>query len=508
MGNERYEVAIIDSNKAKFKWGEVVEGVKFYSCSEPQLDILASPAKYTFAFAGSGGGKTCLAPLWLFKKLNTYRQSNPTEFWRALVVSPTLPIFESSQLKQHIIQVFDNTIFQGVWNAQKKTYTGTNFEIVCRTADNDPSSLTGGQYNAIVMDECWSISNPEVWEEARRRSNILDAPILGITTPNKNGWIFSEVYSQWLQNDPEFYVRQWATAQNPVKTPEEHAKFLDQELKKLGKARFDRMYGGQFSSISGLVYSVFADKSLPPWPVIPTTASLPSPAVRCFIGLDWGWTDPTVVLIFIECEDGNIYVVEELYQSQLPLDVLGVKLKALINKWTFSYGSKWGELLKHGFFDCVYCDSSRPEAKELIRRFGIPIRNKKISDIEAGIAITDQVFRCNRLRVFDCCTNLIREGGMYEADDSGKPKRNQSDHTMDALRYAISSYMDGKPLTLLPPEIIPTPAATEITEAEKAIRLGHVESTDELEYRAMKEQARKQYEWEITMINMDAEGEV
>lgn len=498
-----YPVAIISADRAKFKWGEVVQGVKFYSCSDPQLDILASPVKYTAAFAGSGGGKTCLAPLWVYKQLANYRKTDATSFYRVLVVSPTLPIFEASQLKQHIVSVFDNTVFAGEWNQQKKTYSGPNFEIVCRTADNDPSSLTGGQYNCIVVDEAWSISNPEVWEEIRRRSNILNAPILLVTTPNVNGWIYSEVYQQWLNKDPEYYVRQWATNQNPVKPPEEHAKFLDGELKKLGKARYDRMYGGQFSAVTGLIYDVFADKQQARYPVIVPAARLPSPALRCFIGLDWGWSDPTVILVFVECENGIVYCVEEVYQSNLPLDNLGRLLVALIAKWSIAFGSKWGEVLSTGFFDTVYCDSSRPEARELMQRYGIPIRNKLISDIEAGLAVTDQMFRVGRLKVYSTATNLIREASAYEYNDKGKPRAGQSDHAMDALRYAISSYMNGKQITLLPEADQPSKQVIEEAEADKAIRLGHVQSPDQLRLLADQQQELAWQRWQIQMLNMD-----
>lgn len=500
-----YPVSIISASKASFKWGEIFKGVKFYSCSEPQLDILASPCKYTAAFAGSGGGKTCLAPLYLFKKLATFRKTDPTTLWRALVVSPTYHTFDSSQLRQHIRGVFDDTVFHGAWNEQKKTYTGTNFEIVVRTADNDPASLTGGQYNAIVVDEAWSISNPAVWEEIRRRSNIEDAPVLIVTTPNVNGWIYSEIYQNWLNGDRDFYVRQWATTENPKKTPEEHAKFLDQELKKLGKARFDRMYGGQFTAVTGLVYDAFADSLQRRYPVVTAPGRLPSPAIRCFIGLDWGWTDPTVVLVFVECENGLIYCVEELYQSNMPLDLLGRKLKALIGKWSISYGSKWGNLLREGFFESVYCDSSRPEARELMLRYGIAIKNKKISDIEAGLAMTDQMFRVGRLKVYNHCTNLIREAGSYEYNDKGKPKAGQSDHAMDALRYAISSYMDGKEITLLPDDAQPSEMEQLQTEAEKAVMLGHVATPEELFALQVAAEEKRHRDWQIAMENMEDE---
>jgi hypothetical protein len=500
-----YPVAITSASKARFKWGEIHGGVKFYALSEPQLDILASRAKYTWAFAGTGGGKTCLGPLWLWKHLESFRKREPTEFYRALVVSPTLPIFESSQLKQHIIGVFDNTAFHGEWNSQKKTYTGPNFEIVCRSADNDPSSLTGGQYDSILMDEAWSISNPEVWAEVRRRSNIKDAPILGVTTPNVNGWIHSDVYQAWESGDPEFYVRQWATDANPAKTPEQHAKFLDQERKKLGEARFNRMYGGLFTAVTGLIYDVFSDQRQPRYPVIPTPDVLPSPAVRCFVGLDWGWADPTVALMFVRCANGVVYCVDELYQSNLPLDELGVKLRKLIEKWTIRHGSRWGEVLKEGFFEAIYCDTSRPESAQLMRQYGLTVRRKKIADIEAGIAMTDQMFRTGRLKVFDCAKNLIREAGHYEYKSNGEPKGG-NDHAMDALRYGVSSHMDGKPITIMDGvDDALTPSQDDANEAQKAIRLGHIETPAELEWKELQAQAKRQRDWEIKMENMDEE---
>ena len=499
-------VAIISVDKGQFKWGEVDSGVKFYSCSHPQLEILASTTKYTSAFAGTGGGKTCLGALWIFKQLSKFRETDKQSLWRCLVVSPTYPIFESSQLKMHIQSVFQDTLFQGEWNGQTKTYHGDNFEVVCKSADNDPTSLTGGQYNAILVDEAWAISNPEVWEEIRRRSNILNAPILVVTTPNVNGWIYDELYIPWQNKDPEYHVVQWATSQNPVKTPEEHAKFLDAELKKLGPEKFNRMYGGQFTSLTGLVYNCFADPKSPNYPVIPTPDILPSPAVRCFMGQDWGWSDPNATLVLVECENDIIYVVEEFYGTQIPIDHVGNKIKELINKWSIKWGSKYGDILQGGFFDSVYCDASRPEATEMVRRFGVPIKNKKISNIEASIAITDTMFRIGRLKVFDCCTNLIREAKQYDYDKNGKINK-RPDHVLDSLRYSISSYMDGKEIAIIPQAAPRTKEQIEQEEHDKAKRLHHVHSADDL---AMLEQMaweKKQREWAIQMEHMECDCE-
>ena len=169
---------------------------------------------------------------------------------------------------QHIPTVFDYTLFTGKWNSKTKTYTGLAFEIVVRTAQNDPRRLSGGQYNLIIFDEAWQVSNPEVWAEVRRRSNIKDCQVVVATTPNVDGWLYDEVYQKWEAKDPNYYVRQASTSENPAKTERGTRSIPERRLIKLGQARFDRMYGGQFSQISGLVYDCFGNDKKPDWPVI------------------------------------------------------------------------------------------------------------------------------------------------------------------------------------------------------------------------------------------------
>jgi hypothetical protein len=509
MATSSLKIAIKSATKAnrKFSWGEQVEGFKIYACSDPQLEVLSSRARFTFVFAGTGGGKTCMIPLWLIKQLERHQKNKPGEFWRAMVVSPTSDSFKKSQLKYHIESVFDGTPIRLEWKTQDKTFKFNGGEIVVVTAENDYKRLSGGQYDAIVLDECWQMTEPEIWAEARRRSNIKMAPILGVTTPNTDGWLYPEIYLNWQNGDSDYKVVQWNTNVNPAKTAEEHAKYLESERLKMAPARFERMFGGQFSQLTGLIYQAFGNdkpdnKDPVSYPVIKTTATLPSPAVKVFGSIDYGWNDPTVAHIYVHCEDDNVYIVDELYESNMQIDDVVIKIKALQDKWSTNLSTKYGDNLKGGTFEAFWTDNSRPEVGQMLRRAGVTIRNHTIKMIEGGISVTDSVFRCNRVKVFDCCKNLIREAKGYTWKSDNTPKAG-NDHAMDSMRYGLSSYFNGKVIN-------PNFTMYSLTENERtrhqldvAKRLNLAKSQEELDLERMKATEAKQMAWMQKMMTMD-----
>jgi hypothetical protein len=108
----------------------------------------------------------------------------------------------------------------------------------------------------------------------------------------------------------------------------------------------------------------------------------------------------------------------------------------------------------------------------MFRKAGIPIKNKRVTEIVAGVAITDTWFRAKRLFIYESCPNLIRELRGYQWDTTRKgllkdSPKGGSDHAADALRYAISSHKYGVAVT----EAVALPP-TEAEDLEKLIRLG------------------------------------
>lgn len=474
------QIAIIKSAQSthKFEWGEITTGsdlqkasviplkitasqeYKVYACSDPQLDILASKATFTFAFAGSGGGKTCLIPLWFFKQI----QKKPKG--RFLLVSPSVPIFESSELKRHIIDTFQGTALEGSFDSKNRYTLPTGGEIVVKTCGDgsDYQKLTGGQYDGIAADEVYFLS-ASVWEEMRRRSNIKKAPILCVTTPNANNWIY-EIKQEAERGNKDYYVRHWATASNPASNTEH----LDREKLLMSKAQFDRMYGGNFASLDGLVYECFGNKGTEPVIDSDPRKGLPSPPVRFFGCCDWGYhPDPFAAYIMAECEDGIVYVLEEIYGTKISPDELGAQLRAMIDKWAIVQDEQYADLVRGGYFTKFWCDASRPELVMHLRRANIPISNRRIADINNGIQRVDAWFRAGRLKIYSTCPNLIRElrGYQWNKSKGGDLKDvpvGRNDHSTDALRYGVSSQKYNEQAT--PINIIRPTIEAELAKAE------------------------------------------
>lgn len=419
MVNNKIAIHIDDASKRarSYSWGEIIKTptgfLKVFACSAPQLDILNSKAKFTFAFAGSGGGKTCLIPLWLFKRIAERPQG------RFLVVSPTVKTFKSSELKRHILDTFSDTVYEGTWREQETTYLlPTGGEIIVRTAEDDPKRLRGGQYDAAVMDECYLLSY-DAYEEVRRRVMNNDGMVLGVTTPDANNWIY-DVKLEADKGNPDFYVRHWSKLLNPSVSKEAVAR----EKGLMSKANYARMVEGEFSALEGLIYQCFSDPANElVYPVITDNPKVGFPngtkPVRFFGGNDWGFGDPSAVLMIAECEDGIMYVVEEIYDNKITPDDLAQQVRAMVDRWAVSVNSIYANITNNqGKFIGFYTDTSRPEHTQMFRKAGIPIRSKKVADIVAGCAMTDAWFRSGKLKVYSTCPNLIRELRGYQWKES------------------------------------------------------------------------------------------
>ena len=387
------------SNPPVKKWGEVdAKGVRHYPLHRAQWDILQSSARFTFAFAGTGSGKTVLIPLWLAKQIEKNEGKG-----RYLLIVPTYNVFEQCGLMERLLEVFEGTPLRGKYIASRHVYEcATGAKIFIRSSEY-PESIEGGQYNGCVLDEAAKIS-ARAWMYAKGRVGQLQAPILGVTTPDVNSWIYNEIYLKWKDGDKDYYVRQWSSSDNPTYSKEaiEHARLT------MSKADFERRYLGQFARLDGLVYETFSDAVLHEEPV-----KLPSRVVRVAGGIDWGWNDPLAVVIAAECEDGRLYIVEEFGGSRIPLEVLTAKLKALRDKWSYR-GGQYADVVEGGHFVGYFADHSRPEIKDLCRKADIAIRDKRVSLIEAGISIVDRRLRTGFLKVYSCCERLIEEANLYQ----------------------------------------------------------------------------------------------
>jgi hypothetical protein len=460
----------------------------------------------TFAFAGTGGGKTCIAPLWLVKQFDKH-EGKSTPRARYLVVSPTYKIFKQSRMLDALIETLDGTKYQGRYNKTENIYyLGTGGEVFFRSADT-PDALEGGQYKALVIDEAAKLSY-DAWVKASARVGAEQGPILGITTPDLNNWIYNEIY-QLCDGDVQTFkdggvirkskdgtitVVQWKSTLNPTYSKDE----LERQRKILPDAVFKRRYMGEFAKLEGLVYETFADSIITTSDQKPPK-QLPSPVVRVGISIDWGWNDPLAILVGCDCQDGKVYIVEEVYGSKIDIDLIRNELQRLRQYWALD-----SDAIEGGLFSGIFCDHSRPELIEWLRKNGIRAQKKSVPLIETGIAMVDQRLRAGFLKVYDCCTHLIDEAKFYQrksdrdGDLSEKPI-DKNNHAVDSLRYLISGLDFGRRLDFgAAKAAAATSADIEAERVEKLRRLGLLTTQDpsvvkELEAKKAKEEEHRRF---------------
>lgn len=141
---------------------------------------------------------------------------------------------------------------------------------------------------------------------------------------------------------------------------------------------------------------------------------------RWIYGVDFGWTNPSVILAIGFDGDGRAFVVDEVYEDQLSEKDLVKQGIEMQRKWE-----------KSDF----WCDSSEPKTISAFKRAGVNAhanKSKRDDGIrEIGGRFEDAGDGRRRLYVSPDCVNLINELHFYDAD------KKENDHAVDALRYGI-----------------------------------------------------------------------
>jgi PBSX family phage terminase large subunit len=160
------------------------------------------------------------------------------------------------------------------------------------------------------------------------------------------------------------------------------------------------------------------------------------------MALDHGFTNPTAVLWMATDWDGNIFVIDEHYESGKTVSYHAEQIKArkleakqMADPSIFSKTqSKQGEL--HSIADeyMAYGISLQPADNTLL----------------SGINKVNELFKTGKIKIFKNCTNTIREvenwkwrklkPGVYK-NEPDEPM-DKDDHACDALRYGVMAIVD------------------------------------------------------------------
>jgi phage terminase large subunit len=189
-----------------------------------------------------------------------------------------------------------------------------------------------------------------------------------------------------------------------------------------------RLRGGQWVQAEGAVYDEFENQ-------IHVTKA--PDLTRTIAGVDWGYTNPAVILVIGVDGDGRAYVVEEYYECRKRISQIVQAARELAERWNI---------------ETFFCDPSEPANIYEMVAAGLSAApadnavNDGIQKVKERLAKAGDGRR--RLYFDPSCANTLAELASYRWREGvgGQPRdepEKVNDHAMDALRYAIMQLDSG-----------------------------------------------------------------
>lgn len=309
-----------------------------------------------------------------------------------------------------------------------KSKEAPSLELVVRTIGGGESTiflrgweaietLRGQSFDFIVIDEVASMKNFwHSWQEVIRPT-LTDrkGEAMFISTP-KGFNSFYELYNKEAE-DVDFRSFHFTTYDNPHIPTEE----IDKAKEELTEDRFAQEYLADFRRTEGIVYKEF-NRALHLYDKLPEGLTV----VDRLIGVDFGYTNPTAIVLLLKDSRGNFWLDSEWYKTGQTNDQIA--------ETAFSFNASK-----------AYPDPEAPEKIAELRKSGINCMEvtKGKDSIKNGINKVRELFKQGRLKVNRACTNIIWEFETYSYPEARPDNPNpeipikENDHLLDSLRYVL-----------------------------------------------------------------------
>lgn len=426
-------------------FGTAIEAFRFKG---PEL-LYAGPA-------GTGKSKC------LLEKLHAMMLKYPGA--RGLIVRKTLASLGSTALvtyEEHVAK-------EHIANGEVKWFGGSPKEAACYKYKNGSVIVVGG------MDKSMKIMSSEYDVcYAQEATELLEADWEAITTRLRNGKIpyqqliadaNPDVPTHWLKircdTSKTHHIRS-RHEDNPIlfnQNPDgttgaltEVGKAYIAKLDALTGVRYMRLRKGIWCAAEGLVYEEFD-----PDVHVHKRIGVPPISWTRYMTVDFGYTNPMVVQMWAEDEDGRLYLYRELYHTKTTVEDMVPQIKEMMN------------LRKEPRPRMIICDHDAEGRAVLEKHLGMSTKAAK-KTVEDGIqAVKSRMMRSDvdgRPRIYLCMDALVRrdpdladrkkptstleevvgyiwDRGTTVAQNAGKPPKEhpvkEDDHGMDAMRYMIA----------------------------------------------------------------------
>jgi len=389
----------------------------FETHSDKQEQVIFAEEPIVIAATGIQWGKTKSGVLWMKSEMHTYTDFSDN----FIITSPTYPIFQQSTLPP-FLEVMDG---YGKYDKKRECFEMYNGGVCWFRTGKNPDSIVGiTNVRAILCDEA-GLYSLYFWENIQARAAFRKAKIRIVTSPYSLNWLYKDYIRPILKDPgsmPDVRVIQATSKDNPYFPADEY----ERKKKTMDPRRFAMMFGGEFHKMEGLVYGCFEEALN-----IEEPFKLP-PETQFFGGIDWGYTEPFVLVIHAILPNGHRFQVSETYECQLTIDDIQKICEEKMKTW----GVKR-----------FYAGPDQPGYIERLNRHGIPCLAAN-NDKRTGIDIFYELIKTRKYKIFKRSSPKTLdeiESYHYPTPKDLKPDQNikdqmpveQNDHAVDANRYVI-----------------------------------------------------------------------
>lgn len=297
-------------------------------------------------------------------------------------------------------------------------------EVLFRSADR-PDRLRGPNLSWCWLDEAAYYSDKVYPIMVGRLRQFGKLGYLWLTTtPKGRNWVYKEFVQTKRPNRILFQLR---TKDSPFLDPEIYDAWVETYVGDFAIQELE----GEFIAFEGLIYPEF-NRGLH------VTTRLPERFKTVIAGVDWGFTNPGVILVLGVDSDGRMWLLHEEYRRKL-----------LIDEWA-NLAKQLKELYR---IETFYCDPSEPDYIDKFEAVGCVAKgadNTVTTGIQAVRArLIARIDGLPRLMIAESAIHTATEFEQYQWMEHRHGLREQpmkvNDHTMDALRYAILMFDEKAP---------------------------------------------------------------
>lgn len=377
-----------------------------YQLTTATKKIAALKKRIRAVQGGTSASKTVSIILYLIHLAQS--DENPT---LTSIVSESFPHLKRGAIRDFLSIMEEHRYFKPErWNKSDYIYefeTGSKIEFF--SADQ-PAKVRGPRRDRLFINEANNIPY-ETFDQLEVRTNDF---IYLDWNPTNEFWFYNEVKNR---NDVDHIILTYLDNEA-----------LGEEIKKSIEQRKDRkgwwkVYGeGQLGEVEGKIYTN--------WEILD---EIPKFARLERYGLDFGYSNDPSSIVAIYYYQGA-YITDELCFQ-----------KGLSNK-------QLADILNNSEKQLVVADSAEPKSIDEIKSYGVNIipAEKGADSVRNGIQIVQE----QKMAITKRSVNIIKEyrNYLWETDKDGKTlnvPEHQFSHSMDAIRYAISSIIK-KPKIVVP----------------------------------------------------------